>query len=197
MDPEKKTTFGATIEPPSTPLPPSNLPAAMDTPTSQTTPLHLKASKEADSTSTPHSTVSTPSHTHDASNPFSPFYEHRPSTAHSTLAPPVYYHDVESLGHLSTTKSTVSRTQECSMWPSRDALKAKALEEKKKKSWNPLCRLNKRQKLAAQILIALVIIGAAVGIGVGVSRAVGGGVWSGNGQSKQIPSDKKGGDKTS
>jgi len=73
------------------------------------------------------------------------------------------------------------------MWPSRATLKAKKRQEKNAKSWNPLCRLGKKQKLAAQIVIALVIVGAAVGIGVGVSRAVGGGVWTAQGQSKPIP----------
>ncbi|KAF2433438.1 hypothetical protein EJ08DRAFT_572647, partial [Tothia fuscella] len=183
MDPEKKpTTFGVTIEQPSTPSQPG-----LDS--QHPTPLHLRASKETVDSS-PLSAMSTHSHgIREPGNPFSAFYEHRPSTSGSNnlKAPPVYYHDIESQGHLSTTKSTISRTQECTMWPSHTTLKAKALQEKKKKSWNPLIRLNKRQKLTAQILIALLIIGAAVGIGVGVSRAVGGGVWSSQGQTKQIP----------
>jgi len=100
-----------------------------------------------------------------------------------------YDHDLETQSHLAGSGSTrsLAQTKDCSMWPSRQALKQKAREEKKAKSWNPLCRLGKRQKLAAQIVIAFVVIGAAVGIGVGVSRAVGGGVWAGQGQSKQIP----------
>jgi hypothetical protein len=39
----------------------------------------------------------------------------------------------------------------------------------------------------AKIIIALLVIGAAVGLGVGISRAVGGGVWAGDGRSKEIP----------
>ena len=39
------------------------------------------------------------------------------------------------------------------------------------------------------LAIALFVVAAAVGLGVGISRAVGGGVWSGNGQSKQIPAN--------
>ncbi len=38
-------------------------------------------------------------------------------------------------------------------------------------------KLNKRQKLWAKIIIALLIVGAAVGIGIGISKAVGAGVW--------------------
>lgn len=72
------------------------------------------------------------------------------------------------------------------MWPSRVTLQQRAIQEKRAKSWNPMCRLTKKQKLAAQIIIALAIVGAAVGIGVGVSKAVHGGVWSGQGQSKPI-----------
>jgi hypothetical protein len=191
MDPEKKTTFGATIEQPTKPStpPPANLSAA------ETPELHLKPSKETVNTqvtTSPHSFISTP--TNDPGNPFSAFYEHRPSTAdgRNLKLPNVYQHDVESQCQLSQTKS-VQPTQDCTMWPSRVALKAQAKQDKAKRSWNPLVRLNKRQRLIAQILIALLIVGAAVGIGVGVSRAVGGGVWSGNGQTKQIP---KGGNGT-
>jgi hypothetical protein len=185
MDPEKKTTttFGATIEPPSTP-PHATLSAE------KAHSLHLKPSREnvdGHPSSSPHSFVSTP--TNDPSNPFSAFYEHRPSTAdvRTLKAPNVYEQDVESQYPLSQTKSSIEPTKDCTMWPSRVTLKAKAKEEKAKRSWNPLIRLDKRQRLIAQIVIALVIVGAAVGIGVGVSRAVGGGVWSGTGQTKQIP----------
>jgi hypothetical protein len=192
MDPEKNsttTTFGAIIEQPSTP-PPATLSAE------KAQSLHLKPSREtvdAHPTSSPHSFVSTP--TNDPSNPFSAFYEHRPSTTEvrTLKAPDVYEHDLESQYQLSQTKSSIGPTKDCTMWPSRVTLKAKAKEEKAKRSWNPLIRLPKRQRLIAQIVIALVIVGAAVGIGVGVSRAVGGGVWSGNGQTKQIP--KAGGEK--
>jgi hypothetical protein len=185
MDPEKNNTFGATIEQPRPSTPTRGNLAA-----EKANSLHLKPSKETVGThitSSPHSFVSTP--TNDPSNPFSAFYEHRPSTGegHNLKAPNVYEHDVESQYQLSQTKSSIEPTKDCTMWPSRVALKAKAKEEKAKRSWNPLVRLNKRQKLLAQIAIALLIVGAAVGIGVGVSRAVGGGVWSGNGQTKQIP----------
>jgi len=47
--------------------------------------------------------------------------------------------------------------------------------------------LTKKQKLWVKIFIALFVLAAAVGLGVGISRAVGGGVWAGNGHNKQIP----------
>jgi hypothetical protein len=41
-------------------------------------------------------------------------------------------------------------------------------------------------RFIVSVIIALVIIGAAVGIGVGVSRATHGEVWAGRGKSKPI-----------
>lgn len=180
MDSEKQpTTFGVTIEqssqPPTTPPP-------------QKSGLNLIPVKESDSITAPPSAVSTPTvHTPNHTNPFSAFYEHRADSSNNLKTPNVYQHDLESQCQLSTSKISMDPGKECTMWPSRAALKAQKREEKHKKSWNPLHRLGKRQKLTAQIVIALLVIGAAVGIGVGVSRAVGGGVWSGNGQSKPIP----------
>jgi hypothetical protein len=177
-DPEK-TTFGAVVVDRSSP------PSAQLTP--QRHSLRLKSSLETtELPSTPLSHHSTPGN--EPSNPFSAFYTHaQVATETEIKPPPVYQHDVESQTQLASTKSNVEQTKDCTMWPSRAALKAKAKEEKKAKSWNPLSRLGKKQKLAAHIVIALVIIGAAVGIGVGVSRAVGGGVWNGQGQTKPIP----------
>jgi hypothetical protein len=47
--------------------------------------------------------------------------------------------------------------------------------------------LTTKQRLWVKIIIALILVAAAVGLGVGISRAVGGGVWAGNGQNKEIP----------
>ena len=55
----------------------------------------------------------------------------------------------------------------------------KRLVIEKSRGWSPWGKLNKKQKLWAKILVGLIIIGAAVGIGVGISKAVGGGVWKG------------------
>lgn len=49
--------------------------------------------------------------------------------------------------------------------------------ERRKGGCSPLRGLSKNQKLWAKIIIALVVIGAAVGIGIGISKAVGAGVW--------------------
>jgi len=67
--------------------------------------------------------------------------------------------------------------------------KSQAKARKRESGCNPLRTLNKKQKIWAKAFIALFIIAAAVGLGVGISKAVGGGVWSGNGTTKQITGD--------
>lgn len=37
--------------------------------------------------------------------------------------------------------------------------------------------MDKKKALWIKVLIAFVVVGAAIGVGVGISRAVGGGVW--------------------
>lgn len=69
------------------------------------------------------------------------------------------------------------RSKECSV-KARNALKKKGnLLMRDRNGWNPMRKLNKRQKLWAKLLIALLIVGAAVGLGIGISKAVGAGVW--------------------
>jgi len=73
------------------------------------------------------------------------------------------------------------------MWPSQDQLKARAKQDKRARLWGPMARLSKRNRFIVSVVIALAVIGAAVGIGVGVSRATNGEVWAGTGKSKPIP----------
>lgn len=58
---------------------------------------------------------------------------------------------------------------------------------KRSRGCNLFKNLNSKQRLWAKIVIALLVVAAAVGLGVGISRAVGGGVWAGQGKSKEIP----------
>jgi len=46
--------------------------------------------------------------------------------------------------------------------------------------------MDKRQRIAAQVLIALLVVAAAVGLGVGISRAVRGGVYGKGGPQSSI-----------
>ncbi|TKX25169.1 hypothetical protein C1H76_2399 [Elsinoe australis] len=86
------------------------------------------------------------------------------------------------------------RPKECQMWPSRQTLKSKARQEKCERRRKNCFGLSKRwgempkqKRLIAKILIALVVIAFAVGIAIGISRAVGGGVWTGQNKQTQIP----------
>lgn len=118
-----------------------------------------------------------------STHPFSAFYSH-PTTrtsfdqlkSASKTQIAVYTHDIES-GTLRASSEPSRSTKECTVWPGRNQLKRKNLLMKKRRGCSPWRNLSKKQKLWAQIIIAFIIIGAAVGIGVGISKAVGGGVW--------------------
>jgi hypothetical protein len=199
MADQEKTTFGITVEPVS----------ATESTLSQP-PLHTQPSHLTETSSLP----ATPKEIEkELSNPFSAFYNHeapsRPSMDTSSkqcsaanvnknhhLSP--YVHDLEagSAGAISTTttinmpkQSVDGRVRECTMWPSKQSLIDAEKERKKRKGgwWNAMCHMNKKQKMWFRVIVFLIIVAAAVGLGVGISRAVGGGVWAGNGQNKDIP----------
>ncbi|GAM84704.1 hypothetical protein ANO11243_027030 [Dothideomycetidae sp. 11243] len=89
--------------------------------------------------------------------------------------------------------SVGGRVKECSMWPSRQTLKTRAKQDKTQrrgstcfglsKKWGGLTR---KQRLWIRVLLVLVVVALGVGVAVGISRAVGGGVYT-KGGSKQIP----------
>lgn len=143
----------------------------------------------------------------DSSNPYSAFYNHPDArrSLDNVSAPQskthleinAYERDLEAGVPLSaaTTQQMhkisvdgrVREVKECTMWPSRQAVLDKRKDHKRKKGCNLFQGLTSKQRIWAKIVIALLIIGAAVGLGVGISRAVGGGVWAGEGKSKEIP----------
>ncbi|KAF2185035.1 hypothetical protein K469DRAFT_169019 [Zopfia rhizophila CBS 207.26] len=140
----------------------------------------------------------------DSSNPFSAFYKHPEarrsldeSAQHSNthLDVSTYERDLEAgtpLSAATTQNPKVSvdgRVKECTMWPSRQTMLDKKKASKRSRNCNLFRNLNSKQRLWAKIVIALFVVAAAVGLGVGISRAVGGGVWAGDGQSKQIPNN--------
>ena len=63
---------------------------------------------------------------------------------------------------------------------------AKKVECRRK--WNFIGALPKKQKLYAKLFIGVIVVAAAIGIGVGISRAVHGGVYTKDGGQKGIPS---------
>ena len=65
------------------------------------------------------------------------------------------------------------------VWPCAEQLRKKQEEARlgKRRGCNPLWRLSKKQQIFVHIIIALFLIGAITGLGVGISKAVGGGVF--------------------
>jgi hypothetical protein len=139
----------------------------------------------------------------DSSNPYSAFYKHPEArrSLDAASAPQSKTHldvhtmerDLEAGPPLSAAttqqpKSSVDgRVKECTMWPSRQAVMDQRKTYKRARGCNLFKNLTSKQRLWAKIIIALIVVAAAVGLGVGISRAVGGGVWAGDGKNKEIP----------
>ena len=105
----------------------------------------------------------------------------------------MYEHDVESGVALSTATTQHARAsldgkvKECTMWPTRQAMIEKKKKHQRARSCNLFRGLNSKQWLWLKIVVGLLVVAAATGLGVGISRAVGGGVWASPGQTKPIP----------
>lgn len=90
-------------------------------------------------------------------------------------------------------KISVGANKECTMWPSRQTLVQTKMAEKKQRWASRTCAcghlqhrwstMHKRQRLLIRLAIGLLLVGAMIGIGVGISRAVHGSYYSGNGNS--------------
>ncbi len=88
--------------------------------------------------------------------------------------------DVEAgmISQQTTRKSCqLNRKSDCQVWPSRDHWKEKAKAAKKKRSWTCMARLSRRDRLIAKILLGLLLVGIAVGVGFGVSKPLGAPIW--------------------
>jgi len=67
---------------------------------------------------------------------------------------------------------------DCQVWPGQDHWKRKAKDAKRNRhSCNCLAKLSKRNRILVKILIGMLIIGIAVGVGFGVSKPLGAGIW--------------------
>lgn len=188
-------TFGVTIE------------AKNDASKSTPSPTPLVPSSNASTMSTATADAAAKEIAIDSSNPYSAFYKHPEArrSIDNVSAPQSKTHleintferDLEAGIPLSaaTTQQLpkvsvdgrVREVKDCTMWPSRQAVLEKRKDHKRKKGCNLFKGLTSKQRLWAKIIIALLVVGAAVGLGVGISRAVGGGVWAGDGKSKEIP----------
>lgn len=124
-------------------------------------------------------------------HPFSAFYSH-PTTrtsleqarSQSKIHLAVYQHDLESGSRITQTEILPEspahhHKEDDKVWPCAEQLRKKQEEARLRKSrgCSPFRRLSKRQKIVVHIIIALFLIGAITGLGVGISKAVGGGVF--------------------
>ncbi len=66
---------------------------------------------------------------------------------------------------------------DCQVWPGQDHWKRKAKAAKMKRSCRCLSHLSKRNRLIVKILIGFLVVGIAVGIGFGISKPLGAGIW--------------------
>jgi len=76
---------------------------------------------------------------------------------------------------------TRGETADSAVWPGQKALKMKKKAMKVQRNKGSLCGcmagFSKKTRIWIKIVIALLVVGTAIGVGVGVSRAVGGGFW--------------------
>ena len=64
------------------------------------------------------------------------------------------------------------------MWPCAETLRKKKLAmQQKGRGCSPFKRLSKKQKIVVHTIIVILLIAAITGLGVGISKAVGGGVF--------------------
>ncbi len=125
-------------------------------------------------------------------NPYSAFYSHprtRTSFAQakseSKINVALYSHDLESgsrITHASIADAASLEPpnhahRDDKVWPCSKTRERTLLAKQRANGCSPFSRLSRKQKFWVQVLIALVFIGAITGLGVGISKAVGGGVF--------------------
>ena len=127
--------------------------------------------------------------------PHSPFYCHRPTrTSLEQLKNEsrVTIHQSPSLQDLDAGNpprlSSVGKDEAIRLWPGKHGKVPKRTKHSTQRSgWScSMERLSKRQRLLVKIMIAVLLVGGAVAIGVGVSKAVGGGVYKNANEDTQI-----------
>ncbi|KAI4226266.1 MAG: hypothetical protein L6R36_003307 [Xanthoria steineri] len=203
----EKSTIGASVQSIG-----SRNTSDLDLPTQQA-PFITNTHYNPSATSLAAPTPNTEADTYDptSTDPFSPFYCHarasesRPRVHHtrsSTAQDPI---DLEKGHHTGVTISPVLSNgsaaaihhdnennnngtfqpahQQKSRCQNKQSLLCRS-EAKKARGW--WRNLSKRQKMSVHLLIALVFVGAVTGLGIGVSKAMGTGIWKTDSASRPI-----------
>lgn len=117
------------------------------------------------------SAVSTPATAHNDLNPFDTDLEAMVSSRTLTGGD-------DACGMKSVSKSNLKGCAEGQVWPGQAHWKKKAKAAKiNKHSCQCLARLSKRNRIIAKVLIGLLVIALGVGVGLGISRKLGAGIW--------------------
>ena len=131
-------------------------------------------------------------YTPSSDHPFSPFYSH-PATrtsleqkkSESKVRFQLYEHDLESGSRVTQSSRNEPAHTDDAVWPSDKVRKQQEAMAKSNEhsSYSPFKHMSRKQKFWVKILIAVVIVGAITGLGVGITKAVGGGVFRTNSDS--------------
>ncbi|KAJ4398730.1 hypothetical protein N0V85_006207 [Neurospora sp. IMI 360204] len=111
------------------------------------------------------------------------------STPNSARANP-FEPDIEAMvtNEFCITKTTTTKggTTDCQVWPGQDHWKQKAKDAKMNRhTCNCLAQMSKRNRIIVKVMIGLLVIGAAVGVGFGVSKPLGAGIWKSESQNSR------------
>ncbi|EGO61687.1 hypothetical protein NEUTE1DRAFT_116190 [Neurospora tetrasperma FGSC 2508] len=111
------------------------------------------------------------------------------STPYSARANP-FESDIEAMvtNETCVKKSTTTKgaTTECQVWPGQDHWKQKAKDAKMNRhTCNCLAQMSKRNRIIVKVMIGLLVIGLAVGVGFGVSKPLGAGIWKSERQNQK------------
>ena len=122
-------------------------------------------------------------------HPFSPFYSH-PTTrtsleqkkSESKVRFQIYEHDLEAgsrVTQFTQPEAAQNHPADDAVWPSSKVRKQHEalMKSREHNSYSLFKRMSKKQKFWVKLLIAVVIVGAITGLGVGITKAVGGGVF--------------------
>ena len=134
-----------------------------------------------------------------SSHPFSAFYSH-PTTrtsleqhkSESKVNFKMYEQDLEAGSRIVVSSDIPRTTKECTVWPGKHQLMEKRMKMEKSRGCNPMRTLSKKQKLWMKVLIAMIIVGAAIGLGIGISKATGSGVFKTTNSQATIGDGKSG-----